>query len=417
MGNLTTLSVRSIKDIGLHSDGGGLYLKVQPSRDSNQPNKSWIFRWGAGGRNSIGLGSLRDVSLAEARELATQNHRLIRQGIDPRTERDKAKAAAIAASNVMTFDKASELFIESQKSGWKSKKHHKQWASTLKTHASDTIGKLPCSSITTEQILSILTPIWTTSHETATRVRGRIESVLNWAAVKEGRTGDNPARWKGKLELLLPKISKRRRQKHHAAMPYSLVPNLFTATGAHPSLSAKAMLFCVLTATRTSETIEASWNEIDFENQTWTIPKERMKKEKEHKVPLSNQAIEILRSIQKIEGSDWVFNGQSRKPDEKRPLSNMAMLNFLKKTLGHKDLTVHGFRSSFRDWAGETTNHTREVIEHALAHQLADRAEAAYQRGNYFEKRKLLMNDWADHCFGVGAEVPTEAEAQQTSVT
>lgn len=417
MGKLTALSVRSIKGIGLHSDGGGLYLKVQPSRDSNQPNKSWIFRWGAGGKNSIGLGSLRDVPLAEARELALQNHRLTKQGIDPRLERDKAKAAAEAASNVLNFERACQLYIESRQSGWKNSKHAQQWTNTLETYAKPMIGNLPCSAITTNHLMDILRPIWTTKHETATRVRGRIENVLDWASVKEQRNGENPARWKGRLEVLLPSISKRRRQKHHPAMPYAQVPSMFKAIGAHPSLSAKAMLFCVLTASRTTETREATWNEFDFETKIWTIPKERMKKDKEHRVPLSTQAIEVLKSITKHEDSPWVFNGKSRKTGNKAPLSDMAMLNFLKKTLGHEKLTVHGFRSSFRDWAGETTDHKREVIEQALSHQLADQAEAAYQRGDYMEKRKVLMNDWADYCFGVGAEAPAEAEAQQTSVT
>jgi integrase len=399
MGKLTALSVKSIKDIGLHSDGGGLYLKVQQSKDSNQRNKSWIFRWGSSGKNSIGLGSLRDVSLAEARELATQNHRLTKQGIDPRIERVKIKEAAKAANNIVTFERAAVLYIESRREGWKSKKHAQQWANTLETYANSTIGKLPCSSVTTDHIVKILTPIWTKRNETATRVRGRIENILDWAKASGHRTGENPAAMKGNLNHIFKPISKRRRQKHHKAMPYIQVPSMFTAVEAYPSLSAKAMLFCVLTAARTTEIREATWNEFNLEAQVWTIPKERMKREKEHRIPLSNQAIELLKSISKQDGSDWVFNGKSRTLGKKVPLSNMAMLNFLKNTLDHKTLTVHGFRSSFRDWAGETTDHKREVIEQSLAHQLSDQSEAAYQRGDYMQKRKVLMTDWADYCY------------------
>lgn len=396
MGKLTTLSIRSIKKVGLHADGDGLYLKVQTSPDPNQPNKSWIYRWGAGGKNTIGLGPLRDVSLADARDLAAKQRQLVRQGIDPRGERDKAQLAAAAAANVMTFEKAAAHYIEMHKQGWKSSKHAQQWENTLTTYAKE-IGKLPCAAITTEQVVDVLRPIWTTKHETATRVRGRIESVMDWAIVSGHRTNENPARWKGKLSHLLPTISKRRRVQHHAAMPYAQVPALIQTIGANPALSAKALLLCILTATRTTETIEAKWEEFDFDNKLWIIPKERMKRSIEHRVPLSDQAIQVLKSICKDDETPWVFNGNSRKKGEKKPLSNMAMLNFLKKTLGHKSLTVHGFRSSFRDWAGEASSHSREVIEHALAHSLANQTEAAYQRGDYLEKRRKLIKDWANY--------------------
>jgi integrase len=218
------------------------------------------------------------------------------------------------------------------------------------------------------------------------------------------RSSENPARWKGKLQVLLPTISKRRRVKHHPAMPYLDIPALFKTIGVNPILSAQALLFCILTATRTSETIEAKWSEFDFEKELWVIPKDRMKKEKEHRVPLSAQAIDLLKSITRLDGSPWVFNGRSRRKDQVKvpqPLSNAAMMAFLQGTLGHTGLTVHGFRSSFRDWAGETTDHKREVIEQALSHSLVDQAEAAYQRGDYMDKRKLLMSDWADYCYGI----------------
>jgi integrase len=395
MGKLTALSIRSIKTVGLHADGGGLYLKVQASKDASQPNKSWIFRWGAGGKNTIGLGSLRDVTLAEARDTAAQHHRLVRQGGDPRVERSKIQAAAAAAaSDVMTFQRAAQIYIETKRHGWRNKKHADQWANTITTYANPVIGSLACSDVTTEHVLEILKPIWTTKNETATRLRGRIESIMDWAVVSGHRTSDNPAIWKGKLAHLLPAISKLQRVKHHAAMPYAYIPALFQAIGITPVLSAKALLLCVLTATRTSETIEAKWDEFDFHKAIWTIPKERMKKGREHRVPLSDQAVEILKSINRIEGSPWVFDSRGKG----KPLSNMAMSNYLKGTLGFKQYTVHGFRSSFRDWAGETTGHSREVIEQSLAHSLADQTEAAYQRGDYLEKRRSLMADWGRYC-------------------
>lgn len=396
MGKLTALSIKSNKTVGLHSDGGGLYLKVQASKDASQPNKSWIFRWGAGGKNTIGLGSLRDVTLAEARDMAVQNHRLVRQGGDPRVERSKIQAAAAAVSDVMTFQKAAEIYIETKRHGWRDKKHAEQWTNTITTYANPVIGSLACSDVTTELVLKILKPIWTAKNETATRLRGRIESIMDWAFVSGHRMGDNPATWKGKLAHLLPSISKRQRVRHHAAMPYAEIPAMFQNIDNTPVLSAQALLLCVLTATRTSETIKAKWSEIDFDKAIWTIPKDRMKKGREHRVPLSDQSIEILKSINHIEGSPWVFDSRGKN----KPLSNMAMSNYLKGTLGFKQYTVHGFRSSFRDWAGETTGHSREVIEQSLAHSLADQTEAAYQRGDYLEKRRALMSDWGRYCYG-----------------
>lgn len=364
----------------------------------------------------MGLGTLKDVPLAEARAIAATHHRTVSTGGDPRQVREKRKLEAKQKQEAITFGEACEKYIETKRAGWKSDKHAQQWKNTLEQYATTEIGTIPCAEVTTDQVLNLLRPIWTTKNETAIRLRGRIESVLDWAAVTEGRSGDNPARWKGRLELMLPEISRRRRIEHHPAMPYPQVPSVIKAIGSNPNLSAKALMFCVLTATRTKETIEASWKEFDLEKKVWIIPKGRMKREKEHRVPLSNQAVALLKTIHKKGDSPWVFNGRKRGKQDgtHQPLSNMAMLNYLKDTLGHNSLTVHGFRSSFRDWAGETTNHTREVIEQALAHQLADQAEAAYQRGDYMEKRKLLMNDWANYCYGVGAEVATETATQQT---
>jgi integrase len=410
MAKLTAISIKQLKKTGRYSDGNGLYLQVRATNNPESPNKSWVFRWGAGGKNNMGLGTLKDVSLAQARESAASHHRTVSAGGDPRQTREKLRLEAKQRHEAITFEEAAKTYIESKQDGWKNKKHAQQWTNTLTAYANTEIGTTPCAEVTTEQVLNILRPIWTNKNETATRLRGRIESVLDWAAVTEGRSGENPARWKGKLELLLPAISKRRRVTHHPALPYPQVPAMFTVIGANPSLSAKALLFCVLTATRTTETIEARWTEIDIENQLWIIPKARMKKEREQRVPLSAQAVALLKTISRKGDSPWVFNGQSR-TKKHAPLSNMAMLNYLQETLKYPNFTVHGFRSSFRDWAAETTDHKREVIEQALAHQLADQAEAAYQRGDYMEKRKLLMNDWADYCFNVGAYALADEEA------
>jgi integrase len=416
MAKLTAISIKQLKKTGRYSDGGGLYLQVRETADPDNPNKSWVFRWGAGGKNNMGLGTLKDVPLAEARNIAAAHHRMVSAGQDPRQAREQLRLEAQQLQDALTFEEAAKSLIELKRPTWKNKKHAEQWTNTLTSYAYTEIGSTPCAEVTTEQVLNILRPIWTTKNETATRVRGRIENVLDWAAVTERRSGDNPARWKGKLELLLPTISKRRRVTHHEAMPYPQVPTMFKAVANNPSLSAKALLFCVLTSTRSSETREAVWDEIDLEKQLWIIPKDRMKKDKEHRVPLSDQAVATLKTIARKGDSPYVFNGQSR-TERYAPLSDMAMLNYLQKTLGHKKLTVHGFRSSFRDWAGETTDHKREVIEQALAHQLADQAEAAYQRGDYMEKRKVLMNDWADYCYGVGAYAPAEAPTAQTTAS
>jgi integrase len=382
----------------MHSDGAGLYLKVQPSADPNQPNKSWIFRWGAGGTKSMGLGSLRDFSLAEARELASKAHKQCVQGLDPRAERERERSAAKIADG-MTFDAAIKEYIETHRAGWKNEKHAAQWESTLATYASPKIGSMPCSGITPDHVLSVLQPIWEGKHETASRLRGRIELVWDMAKAKGFCGGENPATWKGNLAHLLPKINKRRRVKHHEAMQYSKVPEFAKSLIVDPSLSAKALLMCLLSATRTSETLEATWSEFDLNERIWTIPKERMKKEREHRIPLTEQVLQLINTLPKREGCVYLFPSPiSSRIKPAKPLSNMAMLTYLKRREGCEQLTVHGFRSSFRDWAGETGHHQREVIEQALAHMLPDQAEAAYQRGDYLEKRQSLMRDWANYC-------------------
>jgi integrase len=282
----------------MHSDGNGLYLKVQPSTKQSASNKSWIFRWGAQGKNTMGLGSLKDITLAEARELAIECSRLVARGINPKEEREKIRAEKQAEKdNSITFSDASKQYIAIHRASWKNKKHGQQWEKTLETYAFEVIGNKQCSAITKEDVLKVLTPIWTTKTETATRVRGRIESVLDWAKAKGYVKGENVAVLKGNLQALLPQIKKRQRVRHHRAMPYEKIPSFFATIKDDPSISARALIFCILTATRSKETIQSTWNEIDLERNCWTIPKERMKRSIEHRVPLSTQVCELLNQM------------------------------------------------------------------------------------------------------------------------
>jgi len=398
MSKLNALKIKSLTKVGMHSDGNGLHLKIQLSKKTNTLNKSWIFRWGAQGKNTMGLGSLTDVSLADARAKTLECKKLVASGLNPRDERDKVKVEQKAAkAHSITFEKAAKEYIKTHRASWKNEKHAQQWENTLDTYAYPKIGKVPCSDVSKDQVLSILTPIWTEKHETATRLRGRIESVLDWAIAKGYRTAANSAVLKGNLQPLLPTINKRKRIEHHAAMPYDDVPTFFASIKDDPSTSARALVFCVLTATRTTETTDAEWNEIDLDKRTWIIPKSRMKRSIEHRVPLSTQLTAVLKSMDQKE-STYVFHGATRKT---KPISNMTMLKYLQRKQGCEKFTVHGFRSSFRDWAAEKGNFPREVCEQALAHSLADQTEAAYQRGDYFEKRKELMQAWADYCYGI----------------
>lgn len=396
MSKLNALKIKSINKIGMHSDGDGLYLKVQPSSKNGVINKSWIFRWGAQGKNSMGLGSEKTISLKEARELAVECRRKVARGIDPKAERDKIQnELRTAKAKSITFKEATLKFIETHKASWKNEKHTQQWFNSLDTHAFDVIGHKACSDITKDDVLAVLNPIWTTKTETATRVRGRIENILDWAIAMGYRKDVNVAVLKGNLQPLLPTIKKRQRVKHHNAMPYDELPKFFKSIKNDPSLSARALVFCILTATRTSETCNAEWTEIDLNKSIWVIPKERMKRDIEHRVPLATQVCELL-SHYKSSTSNYVFHSERR---ESKAISNMSMLTYLQRKDGLEKLTVHGFRSSFRDWAAEKGNFSREVCEQALAHALKDQTEAAYQRADYFDKRVELMQAWADYCF------------------
>lgn len=389
MERLSAKSVAAKREAGYYADGGGLYLQISFAR-----TKSWVFRFTLRGKTrDMGLGPLHTISLAEAREAATGARKLLLNGADPIEARDKARAGlALAAANSKTFDDCAAAFIKANKADWKNAKHAEQWETTIATYASPTIGKLPVQSIDTGLVLKVIEPIWSEKTETASRLRGRIESILNWATTRGYRAGDNPARWRGHLDNVLPNLRRRQHIEHHAALPFNQVGEFVNDVREQEGTAAEALEFTILTLARTGETIGAEPKEFDIEARTWNVPAERMKSHKPHRVPLSPRALAIV-SRRINEGCTYVFAGRAAD----KPLSNMAMLQLLKR-MGREDITVHGFRSSFRDWASECTNYPREVCEMALAHAIGSDVEAAYRRGDLFEKRRRLMNEWAKYC-------------------
>jgi integrase len=376
---------------GLHSDGNGLYLAV-----GRNGSRSWVVRYMLAGRTrEMGVGSASAVSLAEARRKAQDARKLLADKIDPIATRDaQREALRLETAKAVTFDTCAAAYVEAHRPGWKNAKHAQQWANTLHAYASPVIGKLAVQAVETEHVLKILRPIWTAKPETAHRVRGRIESILDWAKVMKYRAGENPARWRGHLDHLLAARDKVKQVTHHAALPYRELPEFMAQLREQSSLSARALEFTILTAARTNEVIAAQWSEVNFDTRTWTVPGNRMKSGREHRVPLNDGAIAVLRSLSL--DSDFPFpSGTRRSPH----MSNMAMLVLLGR-MGRGDLTTHGFRSTFKDWARECTNYPNEVSEAALAHVIGDETEAAYARGDLFDKRRKLMNDWAAYCAG-----------------
>jgi integrase len=344
-------------------------------------------------RREMGLGGYPDVTLAQARETARETRQAVADGRDPVAERASARNALIAARGMaITFDEATSKFLQSKSPEWSNPKHVAQWEATLTTYASPIIGNLQVRDVALGHVTKILSPIWTTKTETASRLRGRIEKVLDWATVHGYREGENPARWKGHLDKLFPKPSKTKKVKHHAALPYGEVSAFIGDLQEREGIAARALEVLILTACRSNEVRGATWDEFDLDNKVWVIPESRMKAKKEHRVPLSDRVIEIIKALPRLERNELVFAAPRG-----GVLSDMTLGAVLKR-MGRADLTAHGFRSTFRDWAGETTAYPREVIEHALAHQLKDKAEAAYARGTLFEKRRGLMEDWAKHC-------------------
>lgn len=392
MARLNTLRIRSLQP-GRHGDGGGLWLQVR-----NAEHRSWLFRFMLHGRaREMGLGPVADITLAEAREAARNCRRLLRDGVDPIENRRVARAAAREAAQVVCFREAVERYLRAHESTWRNEKHRYQWRATLEL-ANAVFGDRAVPTIGTGDVMRVLEPIWHEKPETASRLRGRIEAVLDYATAHGWRTGENPARWRGHLAKLLPLPSRIAKVKHYAALPWDEIGSFTGELRDQEGVAALALQFTILTAARTGEVIGARWDEIDLDNAMWTVPGERMKAGQEHRVPLSPPAMAILQTLlplrdRRREGSGYVFAGG--KPG--RPLSNMAMMMLLRR-MGRGDLTVHGFRSTFRDWTAEATSCPREVAEQALAHTLVDRVEAAYRRGDLFEKRRLLMGEWAEFC-------------------
>jgi len=385
---LSAAKVAKLTKPGRYADGGNLWLQI-----SANGGKSWLLRYMRGGKaRHAGLGPLDIVSLAEARSRAHKARLLLLDGIDPIDEKNARLAAIKAeAASQVNFKQAAERYIGGYRDSWKNEKHAAQWPSSLERYAYPAFGALSVAKVETRHVLQAIEPIWSTKTETASRVRGRIELILDWATVRGMRKGENPARWRGHLDKILPQRSKVSKVKHHAAMPYSAVPAFMAQLRDMDFISARALELTILCATRTNETIAATWPEFDLTAKVWTIPAERMKAGKEHRIPLSARCVDILKAVPRIEGEKFVFPGARAG----RPLSNMAMLELMRGTDDAAEFTVHGFRSSFRDWAGEQTSFAREIIETAMAHQLKDKAEAAYARGDLLLKRRKLMEAWS----------------------
>ena len=384
---ITELSYSPNAKNALVGDGQGLYLSI-----AKNGTASWLFRYMDHGKaKSVGIGSYPSTSLQKAREKAQAYRDSRTVGIDPAVaKKDEIQAQKLQQAKSRTFESCADEFIELSRPSWKNVKHGQQWTNTLKTYAHKFIGKKSIGEVDTDDIVKILTPIWSKKSETASRVRGRIESVLDWATVQNWRKGDNPARLTGHLEYLLPKL-KSKSKKHHAALPYESLPGIIDSLQGQSGMARYALEFLILCCSRTGEVIAAQWDEIDLEKRIWTIPADRMKAGVTHRVPLGDRAIEILNTVKPFSGKKHIFKTARRKDV---PMSNGAMSMLLRR-MEVKNATVHGMRSTFRDWAGEQTDYPFEICEQALAHGLKDDIAAAYLRSDFFVKRISLMKDWA----------------------
>lgn len=378
---LNARGVATISKHGRHADGGGLYLSISPNG-----GRRWVFlfRW-HGKPTEIGFGSARDVPLARARELAAQARARLAEGINPKD----ARRTSIGT----TFGECADRLIEAMRPSWRNAKHAAQWEMTLRDYAAP-LRRLPVDKITTDDVLGVLQPLWNQKPETASRLRGRIERVLDSAKAHGLRRDENPARWRGHLDQLLP-TRQRLARGHHAAMSFVDVPMFIRGLQARQATAALALEFAILTGARTGEVLGARWDEFDLQCAVWSVPATRMKAGRQHRIPLSRRAVEIVRALHETRDGDFVFPGQKRG----RPLSTMALEMVLRR-MKLQGVTVHGFRSTFRDWSAECTNFSNEVCEAALAHVIENRVEAAYRRGDLFDKRRNLMEAWADYCAG-----------------
>lgn len=397
-GKLSAVEVANTKRAGVLHDGGGLYMRV-----SETGSKSWVYRFQLDGkRRDMGIGPYPDVSLADARAKAMGHRKQRHDGTDPLAARKaKRHAERVAVAKGRTFRDCAEDFIKRNKAGWRNAKHRQQWANTLATYVYPTLGHLPVSAIDTGLVVQVLEPIWTEKPETAGRTRQRIETVLDAAKARGFREGPNPAQWRGNLAHVLPNRSKVRTVKHHAALALNDMPAFLSALREQDGIAALALQFAIFTAARTSEALGAAWGEIDLDGKVWTVPANRMKAGREHRIPLSNAALVVLRTVRPLAVQS---NGR---PDpaapvfpshrKAKPLSNMVFLMLLRR-MKRGDITAHGMRSTFSDWAAERTAHPREVVEMALAHTVENKVEAAYRRGDLFDKRRKIMDAWASFC-------------------
>jgi integrase len=397
-GKLSAVEVAKAKGPAVLHDGGGLYLRV-----SRTGARSWVFRFQLDGkRRDMGLGSYPDISLAEARGRATEHRKQRHDGIDPLDAKEaQRQAQRLSAAKGRTFREMAEEFIVRNEVGWRNAKHRQQWRNTLQTYVYPTLGELSVDAIDAGLVVQVLDPIWTEKPETAGRVRGRIEAVLDAATVRGFRKGPNPAQWKGNLAHILPTRAKVRGVEHHAALAFDDMPEFLTALRSRSGIAARALEFAILTAARTGEALGATWGEIDLDAKVWAVPAKRMKGGREHRVPLSEAALAVLETVQPLalmrdgepDPTAPLFPG----PRRALPMSNMTMLMLLRR-MKRDDLTAHGFRSTFSDWAAERTAYPREVVEMALAHAVDNKVERAYRRGDLFDKRRKLMEAWAGFC-------------------
>ena len=408
---LTPREVKALKQIGRYADGGGLYLQV--SQVVERTTKSWVFRYMLDGRaRHMGLGSIDDFTLAEARERARKARQQVADGIDPVQVRQNDRAARLVEqSKRMTFEECAKAYMADKAREWTNAKHAKQWPATLAAYAYPIIGNLPVAAIDTAQVDRVLRPVWTKTPETARRLRSRIETVLNWATARGYRKGENPARWKGHLSFLLP--ANNHGQDHWPALPYDQIGEFMAELRQREGLSPRALELTILTGVRTNETIGAKWSEFDLHKKLWTVPKERTKgksgKKFEHIVPLSNAAVAVLRNLSEKRIGNYVFPGSKSKH-----VSNMAMamvvrrMNKQRGTAGlpkyvdpkenNREVVPHGFRSTFTDWVADRSNFDKETREFATGHAITDKTVAAYRRGTAVEKRRKLMDAWAGYC-------------------
>lgn len=396
---LTARKVATVTEPGRYADGRGLYLHI-----GKNGAKSWVLRFMLAGKaREMGLGAVADVTLQDARRKAGEARALLDAGCDPlEARREEERQREAEKARAVTFKDAAGRYIAAHRAGWRNEKHAAQWDSTLTTYVYPVFGEVAVADVDTGMVLRALEPIWHEKPETATRVRGRIEAVLDWAKARgyRDREAMNPAQWKGHLSHLLPARSKVARVEHHAALPWREVGAFMVGLRNRPATAARALEFAILTAARSGEVFGATWEEVDLAGAVWTVPGERMKAGRDHRVPLSPQAVALLVGLaDESDRTGYVFKGMKKG----RPLSGMAMLMLLRR-MERGDLTAHGFRSTFRDWAAEATAFPGEVAEAALAHIVGDKVEAAYRRGDLFDKRRRLMEAWADHCDIVSGE-------------